>query len=196
MKPKANRGRRSKADFRFQNARLCFSFAGTLGDRGRLEPYERLLSPADLSRWCVESGCVATAPHCSAADLTRAKELREAIQRSGESLAAARTTSSSDLKIINRAAARPPLAPELVAGATKVRWVGSGLEAVLSTVARDLIGIFDSPLRDRVRICENEECGVPFVDTSRAGIRRWCSMSTCGALIKKRAYRERLRERS
>jgi predicted RNA-binding Zn ribbon-like protein len=86
------------------------------------------------------------------------------------------------------------LAPELVAGATKVRWVGSGLEAVLSTVARDLIAICDSPLKDRVRICENEECGVPFVDTSRAGIRRWCSMSTCGALIKKRAYRERLKD--
>jgi len=196
MKPKANRGRRTKADFRFQNARLSFSFAGTLGDRGRLEPYERLRSPADLSRWCVESGCVVTAPHCSAADLTRAKQLRETIQRAGECLAVGRAVSSSDVKIINRIAARPPLAPELVAGAAKVRWVGSGLEAVLSTVARDLIAICDSPLKDRVRICENEECGVPFVDTSRAGIRRWCSMSTCGALIKKRAYRERLKEES
>ena len=194
MKPTTKQTRRSKADFRFQNARLCFGFAGTLGDRGRSEPYERLQSPADLARWCVESGCVATKPYCSAADLARAKQLREAIQRAGEALAARKTMGASELTIINRVAARPPLAPELVAGATKVRWVGRGLDAVLSTVARDLIAICDSPLRDRVHICENEECGVPFVDTSRAGIRRWCSMSTCGALVKKRAYRARLRE--
>jgi predicted RNA-binding Zn ribbon-like protein len=187
--------RRTKADFRFQDARLCFAFAGTLGDRGKQEPYERLMRPEDLSRWCVESGCIAMAPTCTAAELVRAKELREAIQRAGEAMATHAPASRADLAIINRAAATLPLVPELLLG-MKVCWSGSGLGAVLSTVARDLIAICDSPLREKVHICENPACGVPFVDTSRAGRRRWCSMKTCGGLAKKRRYRARLARKS
>jgi predicted RNA-binding Zn ribbon-like protein len=188
--------KRTKADFRFKNARLCFSFAGTLGDRGKQQTYERLVRPADLARWCVESGCVDTPQPCVDADLVRAKELREAIQRIGEAMASERPPDPKDIGILNRAARKPPLAPELSSGGTSVRWAGHGLDAVLSSVARDLIALCDSPLRGRIRICENAACGVPFVDTSRAGIRRWCSMSTCGALSKKRAYRAKLRSKT
>ncbi|WP_242910529.1 CGNR zinc finger domain-containing protein [Actinomadura terrae] len=186
-------GRRTKADFRFDDARLCFGFAGTLADRGKAVPFERLAGPADLSRWCVESGCTGVAPVCTEADLARAKELREAIQRVGEAMAAGIPPGSADVTVINRAAAEPASAPELSADALSVRWHGDGVEAVLSMVARDLIALCDSEYRGRVRICGNPDCGVPFVDTSRAGARRWCSMKTCGALAKKRAYRARLR---
>lgn len=198
MKDKGNNPtkRRTKADFRFNDARLCFSFAGTLGDRGKPRPYERLVSPDDLARWCVESGCLGTPPVCTDADLVHAKELREAIQRFGEAMAGRLPTDPQDVAIINRAAAKPPPAPELLADGTSVRWIGNGLDAALSSVARDLVALCDSPLRGRVRICENEECGVPFVDTSRAGGRRWCSMSTCGALSKKRTYRARLQAKT
>ncbi|WP_242614539.1 CGNR zinc finger domain-containing protein [Actinomadura roseirufa] len=186
-------GRRAKADFRFDDARLCFGLAGTLADRGRSERFERLARPADLGRWCVESGCTGVAPACTETDLVRARELREAIQRVGEALAAGVPPGSEDVTVINRAAAESPSAPELSADATSVRWNGDGVEAVLSMVARDLIALCDSEYRGRVRICGNPDCGVPFVDTSRAGARRWCSMKTCGALAKKRAYRARLR---
>jgi predicted RNA-binding Zn ribbon-like protein len=46
-------------------------------------------------------------------------------------------------------------------------------------------------LRARIRLCENPKCAGLFLDGSRAGIRRWCSMRTCGAAAKKRAYRAR-----
>jgi predicted RNA-binding Zn ribbon-like protein len=185
--------RRTKKDFRFQDARLCFSFAGTLGDRGKPQPYERLREPADLGRWCVESGCLSAPPLCTFDDLVRAKQLREAVQQIGEALAAEAAPPGKDITIINSAAAKPPLIPKLSADGKVVRWQGDGLDAVLSAVARDLLVLCDSPLRERVRICGNDACGVPFVDTSHAGLRRWCSMKTCGALAKKRAYRARLR---
>jgi predicted RNA-binding Zn ribbon-like protein len=120
-------------------------------------------------------------------------------------MATGTSTDPHDIALINRAAAKPPLAPELEPSGTPnqmpnqmpnrmlVRWVGNGIDAVLSLVARDLIALCASPLDARVRICENATCGSPFLDTSRAGDRRWCSMSTCGALSKKRAYRARLR---
>lgn len=101
-----------------------------------------------------------------------------------------------DIVSVNRAAELPPLVPKLSANGKSVQWSGNGLESVLSQVARDLIALYDSPLRERVRICGNPDCGVPFVDLSRAGARRWCSMSTCGATEKKRAYRVRLRLKS
>lgn len=185
--------KRTKADFRFQDARLCFSFAGTLGDRGLSQPYERLTTPDDLARWCAESGCVDAPPPCTEADLDRAKALREAIQRAGAALAAGSSIGTSDIAIINRAAARPPSVPVLSPDGAEMRWSGDGLDAALSLVARDLIALCASPLRDRVRICGSAACGVPFVDTSRAGARRWCSMNTCGATAKKRAYRARQR---
>jgi predicted RNA-binding Zn ribbon-like protein len=189
----AGQKRRTKADFRFQDARLCFGFAGTLGDRGRPAPYERLATPDNLARWCAESGCVDAPPACTEADLARAKELREAIQRAGAALAAGAPIAAADIAIINRAAARPPSVPELSPDGAEMRWSGDGLDAALSLVARDLIALCASPLRDRVRICGSAACGVPFVDTSRAGTRRWCSMNTCGATAKKRSYRARRR---
>jgi predicted RNA-binding Zn ribbon-like protein len=43
----------------------------------------------------------------------------------------------------------------------------------------------------RVRICGAPDCRRAFVDTSRNGRGRWCSMKTCGNRMKTRAYRRR-----
>ncbi|WP_327675329.1 CGNR zinc finger domain-containing protein [Kitasatospora sp. NBC_00458] len=182
---------RAKADFRFDDARLCFAFAGTLADRGADTPFERLARPEDLGRWAVESGCATAAPPCSGADLDSARRLREAVQRTGRALADAAPPSPEDIALVNRAAAAPPSTPELAPDAATLHWHGDTVAAVLSMVARDLITLCASEHRTRVSICGNPDCGVPFVDTSRAGARRWCSMKTCGALVKKRAYRAR-----
>ncbi|MGA4837388.1 CGNR zinc finger domain-containing protein [Streptomyces sp. G45] len=182
---------RTKADFRFDDARLCFALVGTVADRGTDTPFERLARPEDLGRWSVESGCTTAAPVCTEADLDHARRLREAIQRTGQALAGAAAPAREDIALINSAAAEPPSVPELSDDATSVRWYGDGVAAVLSMVARDLIELCRSDLRTRVRICGNPACGTPFVDSSRAGARRWCSMKTCGALAKKRTYRAR-----
>ncbi|MFB7911964.1 CGNR zinc finger domain-containing protein [Kitasatospora sp. NPDC056076] len=183
---------RAKTDFRFDDARLCFAFAGTLADRGTGTPFERLARPEDLSRWAVQSACTTAAPPCTEADLDHAGQLREAIQRTGRALADAVPPSPADIALVNRAAAEPPPRPELAPDAATVRRHGDSIAAVLSMVARDLIALCASEHRTRVRVCGNPDCGALFVDTSRAGARRWCSMKTCGALVKKRAYRARL----
>ena len=45
----------------------------------------------------------------------------------------------------------------------------------------------------RIRLCHADDCHWAFVDRSRNGSRRWCSMGDCGARAKARAYRERQR---
>ncbi|MFE2721561.1 CGNR zinc finger domain-containing protein [Kitasatospora sp. NPDC059327] len=183
---------RAKTDFRFDDARLCFAFVGTLADRGTDTPFERLARPEDLSRWAVQSACATAPPPCTEADLDRARHLREAIQRTGRALADTVPPSPEDIALVNLTAAEPAPIPELTPDGSTVRWHGDAVTSVLSMVARDLIDLCGSDQRTRVRVCGNPDCGVPFVDASRAGARRWCSMKTCGALVKKRAYRARL----
>jgi predicted RNA-binding Zn ribbon-like protein len=43
----------------------------------------------------------------------------------------------------------------------------------------------------RLRICANDDCRWAFEDTSRAGRRRWCDMTSCGNVAKARRYRAR-----
>jgi predicted RNA-binding Zn ribbon-like protein len=46
-------------------------------------------------------------------------------------------------------------------------------------------------MADRVRRCAGNDCLLTFVDTSRPGRRRWCSMERCGNRAKVRAFRNR-----
>jgi len=46
----------------------------------------------------------------------------------------------------------------------------------------------------RVRQCSNPQCGWLFLDNSKSGNRRWCSMSACGNRAK--AHRHYLRQKA
>jgi predicted RNA-binding Zn ribbon-like protein len=62
---------------------------------------------------------------------------------------------------------------------------------LLSTLARDAIDLVTGPYARRVRECASDECALLFVDTSRPGRRRWCSMDGCGNRAKTAGYRKR-----
>ncbi|CAH2396154.1 CGNR zinc finger domain-containing protein [Mesorhizobium escarrei] len=181
---------RSKEDFRFRDTRLCFTLPATLGDRGSTQPFERMRSPEDLGRWCVESGLLDRAPAVDEQKLAKAISLRESLQRIGESIATRRSPDLSDIAQVN-VAASVEVIPQLSEDAASVRWVAGGVEAALSRVARDAVDLFSGSFRDRIRICANPKCQGLFVDESRPGLRRWCSMTTCGDQAKKARFRKK-----
>jgi predicted RNA-binding Zn ribbon-like protein len=183
-------GRRSKGDFRFRDTRLCFTLPATLGDRGSAHPYERLGGPDDLARWCRESGILDSAPLVDEVKFEKALQLREAIQRVGEAIATGRRPKPGDIACINVAAVTD-VVPQLSEDGTSLRWVATGVEAALARIARDAVDLFSGPFRERIRICANARCAGLFVDESRPGQRRWCSMSTCGDQAKKARYRSK-----
>ena len=43
----------------------------------------------------------------------------------------------------------------------------------------------------RIRECSADDCDLVYLDTSRSGNRRWCSMQRCGNRAKVRAHRAR-----
>ena len=103
---------------------------------------------------------------------------------------------------------RPPLAAEqtinrIAAGTGPVPQLAGGLAhwrapvtaaQLLVELARDAVTTFSAPTADRVRKCADPGCALHYLDTSRPGRRRWCSMQRCGNRNKVHQYRDRRQE--
>lgn len=74
-----------------------------------------------------------------------------------------------------------------------VSTAGDELDQVLWPVLRAAARLATSPALERVRSCPGEDCGWLFLDTSKAGRRRWCNMAICGNRMKTKRHRARAR---
>ncbi|HEV8629669.1 MAG TPA: ABATE domain-containing protein [Thermoanaerobaculia bacterium] len=176
--------------FKLRGGRPALDLPATLAGRRRAEPRELLRTPADLGRWLVAAGLAARPPAVTAAHLAQARELREALYRLALACVRRRPLAAGDRALLNRWAAEPPPAPQLGRGG--VSWIGAGVPALLAAVARDGVELFGGPLAPRIRGCAGTGCALLFLDTSRAGARRWCSMAGCGNRAKVKGFRRRL----
>jgi len=75
--------------------------------------------------------------------------------------------------------------------------VGAGLWTIGDRLADALVDLLRHADLRRLRACPVAEggCGWLFLDRSRNGSRRWCSMDDCGTHAKSRRLTERRRER-
>lgn len=190
------------SSFRFDPGALCLELLPT-GGPGPLSYFEVLHEPADLVRWAEESrlpgglgagsgsrpgGGLAVSP----AEVADARALRDALWRITESRVREEPPAPDDLATLNDAAARPSLTSRLTVGGERSWTPGGTGTGLLSTVARDAIDLFTGAYAHRIRSCGAHDCRLLFVDTSRPGKRRWCSMERCGNRHKVRAHRARL----
>jgi predicted RNA-binding Zn ribbon-like protein len=58
----------------------------------------------------------------------------------------------------------------------------------------DVADLLTSGDLDRVGQCADDRCGWLFLDVSRNGSRRWCSMEACGNRAKARRHYRRSQE--
>lgn len=168
---------------RFRTGRVSLDFTHT-GGEGEYARWEILHRPADVSMWLaviLEVPSVRT----RLGDMTMVRELRAAITTAARTITTSANVDPDLAEVINAAAGRPSLVPRLDADGQVVLSSGTAAQAC-STIARDAIDLLGSPARDRIRICEAFDCGLLFVDASRPGRRRWCSMDWCGDREKKR----------
>jgi predicted RNA-binding Zn ribbon-like protein len=175
--------------FKFRSGSLALDLAATLAARLTPAPRELLAAPRDLGRWLVAAGLEAGRPKVSGRDLIEARELREALYRLASSCAKGEAYDARSRALVNRWAMEPQPAPQL--GARGLSWHGRGAHASLAAVARDGVELLGGPLAARLRKCAREGCSILFVDRSRTGRRRWCSMSACGNKAKVDAFRKR-----
>ena len=177
--------------FRFDPGALCLEFVAT-GGPGAFARHEALHEPADLRRWA-DASRLPTGLELvvTQAELTAARPLRDAIMVLAAARAHRTPPNPRDLEVVNRMAERPALTSRIAPDGTRA-WTPGGTGAqLLGTVARDAVDLLTGPYAHRIRECAAGNCYLLFVDTSRPGRRRWCSMEHCGNRHKVRALRAR-----
>lgn len=183
---------RHGAPYVFDPGTLCLELLLT-GGPGPYAVHEVLHEPRRFAEWLalcrlrLDPGQVSV----SAAELAEARATRDALWRLALARARGGVLLGEDVAAVNRAAARPPLAPALSADGTRAWVLPATASEVLSAFARDAVELFTGPFAERVRECAASDCGLVFVDTSRPGRRRWCSMERCGNRQKVRSLRAR-----
>ncbi|GAA4928840.1 putative RNA-binding Zn ribbon-like protein [Nonomuraea thailandensis] len=171
--------------FRLGNDVLAFRFVATLSER-RGDPVERIPTPERLRAWLLANSLGKQDMPVSESLLKEARELREAIHRSGVAIADGGAPDPAAERLLNRwnARHRPPL--ELDGGVARWRLPDADpARAALAIVAFDAVATLGGHAGGVIKRCEQATCDGLFVDTSRGGRRRWCSMATCGNKVKK-----------
>ncbi|AXK63614.1 ABATE domain-containing protein [Burkholderia sp. IDO3] len=179
---------------------LSIDFANTLYWRGADAPTETFGTLDDLFAWCREQARVPAglADACRAgekddepATLARALALREALYRLFHAQAERREPQADDLALLGGflAEAAPRVALTRLDGgyAWRIGRAGATLAGVLSPVLWSAIDLLGGARLAKVKRCANDACQWLFIDDSKNGSRRWCSMSSCGNRAK--AYR-------
>ncbi len=189
----------SIAEIPFIAGDVALDFVNTAEDRGHPEAGDALKSPADLRTWGERYGLVsgsASADRDGRTELRRALEARELLYaiflaRAGGRLASdAQLTALAELGAAAYGAANLELDED---GAVGWRWSRAELATIRHVVVASAIDLLKADPSSRLKQCPGEQCGWFFLDTTKRGNRRWCSMSDCGQEAKdqrRRALRE------
>jgi predicted RNA-binding Zn ribbon-like protein len=175
--------------FKFRGGSPALDLAATLTGRLGAAPRDLLGTPADLDRWLVAADLAQAAPGATDGNLIQARSLREALYRLALSRAEGAALPDADRELLNAYAALPA-APLRLEPDGRARLSGD-VRGLLAELAREGVSLLGGDYADRIRQCEGPPCAVLFVDTSRKGERRWCSMSACGNKAKAAGWRKR-----
>jgi predicted RNA-binding Zn ribbon-like protein len=131
-------------------------------------------------------------------DLTgRAHRLRAALRAIFAATTDHRSPEAPVLAEINRAL-RAVAPIELTASAEGYtighRHLGDPVDDALGRLAQVVLRAVTDGEIGRLRLCANTRCRTAFRDTSRAGTRLWCDMTTCGNRAKATRHRARARD--
>ena len=183
---------------------VCLDLANTVDPRFGEPRDDYLASYRELVAWAAHARILSASEaerlvalgdrHPTQAERVRSRavSLREAVY----ALFAPGSGRTEDgLAVLNEelraAAAHAVLVPAADAYARVYR-SGDGLDPMLWPCAQSAAELLLAPARRaRTGECDGEDCGWLYVDTSKAGRRRWCSMRSCGNRAKAQRYRAR-----
>jgi predicted RNA-binding Zn ribbon-like protein len=192
--------------FEFIGGEPCLDFTNTVGGDRRTTPIEHLHGYGDLVAWGRQGELLTPAqarslllraqrePDAAAGALRAAVELREALFEIFFPLSEGKRPSPQHVEVLNRALAEALPHRRLVQSGRgfSLGWDGSdGLRRMLWPVALSAAELLARHQPAPVKLCgmwEASGCGWLFLDESRNGSRRWCSMSDCGNRAKARRH--------
>ncbi|MBN9561310.1 MAG: CGNR zinc finger domain-containing protein [Alphaproteobacteria bacterium] len=188
---------------------LCLGFVNTRSWRGMATPSEELHGLDDVLAWSAGSGGVdaaivdgfrvwwRTRPGEAAEAFADTIELREMLFRMFGAVAGGQPADPANLAALNAAFASAAVRARMALRDGALVWSVDGLRpearALLSPVLWSAADLLAGARRGRVRQCDNPQCRWVFIDDSKSGNRRWCSMASCGNRAK--AHRHYLKRR-
>ncbi|MDS0139202.1 MULTISPECIES: CGNR zinc finger domain-containing protein [unclassified Amycolatopsis] len=166
---------------------LATSFTATLTERCG-DAVERIPTPQRLLDWLAVWGLAVDS--CTAAQLERARELRESIHAAATAAALQETLPAAAVQVLNDCSIEGRAAAVLTPDGTRQWRLGSPsrVEDALSVIAADAIAIVSGERDGKLALCASPTCRAAFFDTSQSRTRRWCDMNTCGNRQKKARF--------
>jgi predicted RNA-binding Zn ribbon-like protein len=177
---------------------LCLDFVNSIHDRINEPDHDYLSNAADLFYWAVKAGVINTKTcNTSLKDigdsssqankvLKDAKLIRELLYKIFKAISQHKRVNAQDLQVFNELLSKCFSRVEIITdgmGFTKDWKVVPGeLLLITAPIIHSAYELLLSEKLDRVKECPN--CGWLFLDTSKNGKRRWCSMKTCGSIVK------------
>jgi predicted RNA-binding Zn ribbon-like protein len=179
---------------------LALDFANAIDGRQSAAPVDRLTSYGDLVAFARQCELAAPAqlkrlerraaldPSAAEAARREAVELREALYRIFRAVAESRAVAAADLELFNRAVARMRIGRDF-----QWEWAAGpdALDGLLAPVVRASLDLLMASERERIRLCDADDCAWLFLDTSKNRSRRWCDMKQCGNRNKVRRFYRR-----
>jgi predicted RNA-binding Zn ribbon-like protein len=179
---------RTIENIEFWGGDLALDFANTLeGARGEPPDKDHLTSYADLVTWTRRAGALPERARPRRGDLDRARKLRAAIYDVLAAQANGEQPPRGALRSLLAVHADAVREGTLEDGAWV--WAGAHPDRPLWPIAVAAVDLLRSDRLARLKLCGN--CRWLFLDRSRNGSRRWCSMDECGVHTKMRRYRAR-----
>jgi predicted RNA-binding Zn ribbon-like protein len=188
---------------------LAIDFANTVAYRGST-PDDTLHNLDDLFTWLVSAKAL---PEATIANLPRliaaahlddvqlfndAINLRETTYRLLHAVATHSAPPASDLQRLNQALAEAPRRDCLAQTGGGLGWrieIRPTAANLLTPALWSLADIIAGPDSSRLRECANDQCLWLFLDDSKNGTRRWCSMQACGNRAKAHRHYQRHKDK-
>ena len=188
----------------------CLEFADTRYWRGSEQPTETMAGVGDLLAWCEATKSLDKSTTVDLAVWSRrnkreadhvfdeAMGVREILYRVFSATASAKAVSADDVDALNGLLERAPGRTSISITKAGNLWrLPPASPTAASLLAPVLWSAGDLLVGERlgsVRLCANKKCGWLFLDDSKSGTRRWCTMSACGNRAKaQRHYRRRIK---
>ncbi|MCT7659135.1 CGNR zinc finger domain-containing protein [Mycobacterium deserti] len=144
---------------------------------------ELLAAPADVLSWCESAGLLKKALRMTDAAgrrlVTDVREVREHAWAVFEAMSRGDAVPAENIGwLLERAGVGARMGHLARLDARGVDGKPDTAEAIPSVLSAHAVHAYFTLPSERIRSCDR--CGWLFLDSSRSGRRRWCSMSTCG----------------
>ena len=173
----------------------ALDFVNTAEERGHPLAGDVLNTLDDLLRWGQRYGMISAAATSQDPDreLSSAIQARELLYGLWTDRTRGITSSPASLAQLSELAADAYRAARLVNndGHLSWEWDDANLTTVRHVAVTSAVDLLTHANTDRLKQCPGDHCGWFFLDTTKRGNRRWCSMNDCGQ-IAKNANRRRI----